>query len=83
MFDSLASVLYALLGLAIFCDVTAIAVAACLRDRERLERLIDLHTDVFAAVASTIIGATKFIRPKQDGEALHRPNDSKQIKKMP
>jgi hypothetical protein len=64
MFDSLPSVFYALLCLAIFCDITAIAVAACLRDRRRLERLIDLHTDVFGAVAATIIGAMRFIRPK-------------------
>ncbi len=82
MFNSLASVLYALLGLAIFCDLTAIAVASSLRDRKRLQRLVDLHTDVVGAVASTIIGATRFIRPKPEGETLPRANETKQIEKV-
>ena len=81
MFDSLTSVLYALLALAVFCDVTDIVVATCLRDRKRLERLIDLHTEVFGALAATIIGATKYIRPKTDAETL--PHEQRKIEKMP
>jgi ABC-type phosphate transport system permease subunit len=84
MFDSLTYFIYAILALALLCDFVAIVIALAINDRPRLERLLDIHIDVFAACSATVIGilgvfqrsaalrsrSTKALPPKQISDHL-------------
>jgi hypothetical protein len=64
MFDALTHLLLAVLGLTVFCGTMSLIISIVLNDRTRLERLLDLFIQVFAAGADAIIGALKIFRRK-------------------
>lgn len=79
MFDPLIYLLIAVLALTLFFGTVPLILAVTLGDRQRLERLLDLYTDVFAAGASAIIGALRIFRRKDTPPEL--PKD--ETKKLP
>jgi hypothetical protein len=66
MFDDILYLLFAILGLTFFFGTIPLIVAVKLGDRPRLERLLDLYTEVFAAGAAAIIGALDTFRRPQN-----------------
>jgi len=62
MFTFLVCLLFAVLGLTLFFGIAALLIAIKFGDQLRVERLLDLYIDVFAAGASAIIGALKIFR---------------------
>ena len=84
MFDPIIYLLGAVMVLTLFFGTVPLIVAVSLRDKTRLERLLDLYTEVFAAGASAIIGALRMFRrkenppsfPTDDNARLPPPNSS-------
>ena len=70
MFDPLLYLIVAVVALTMFFGTVPRAVAAITRDRERINRLLDLYTDVFAAGAAAIIGALRIFRRKDGAPEL-------------
>jgi hypothetical protein len=66
MFDPLIYLLLTVLGLTLFFGVVPLIIAIMLDDKSRIERLLDLYTEVFAAGAAAIIGALKIFRRKDN-----------------
>jgi hypothetical protein len=64
-----------MLGFAVFCDMMAVVVAACLRDRARLERLTDLYSEVVATIAAMLVGVFR----RRDTPPPVPPPDIKQL----
>ena len=57
--------LFAVLGLTLFFGTVPLLIAIKLGDKSRVERLLDLYIEVFAAGASAIIGALKIFRRRE------------------
>jgi len=66
MFDPLIYLLFAVLGLTLFFGTVPLVVAAMLGDKGRVERLLDLYTEVFAAGAAALTGMLKIFRRKDN-----------------
>jgi hypothetical protein len=77
MFDPLIYLLFAVLGLTLFFGTVPLIVALKRQDKPRLERLLDLYIEVFAAGASAIIGALKIFRRKDNPYKI-MPKDTKE-----
>jgi hypothetical protein len=63
--------LFAVLGLTLFFGTVPLLIAIKLGDKSRVERLLDLYIEVFAAGASAIIGALKIFRRREMQARLH------------
>jgi hypothetical protein len=68
MFDPLIYLLFAVVAVVFFSGTVPLIMAVKLNDKHRLDRLLDLYTEVFAAGAAAIIGAMKMFRRKDDAE---------------
>jgi hypothetical protein len=75
MFDPLLYLLAAVMLLTLFFGTVPLIIALKLGDRARLDRLLDLYTEVFAHSASAIIGALRIFRRKETPPPL--PVDDK------
>jgi hypothetical protein len=59
MLDHLIYLLFVALGLTLFFGTVPLIIAVKLGDRSRIERLLDLYTEVFAASAASVIRILK------------------------
>lgn len=77
MFDPLIYLLAAVVALTLFFGMVPLIMAVKLGDRTRLERLLDLYTELFAAGASALIGALRIFRRKENPAELRRDESKK------
>jgi hypothetical protein len=73
MFDPLVYLLAAVMFMVLFCGTIPLILALKLGDRTRLERLLDLYTEIASAAAAAIIGALRIFRRKESPEL--KPTD--------
>lgn len=78
MFDPLIYLLAVVFGLTLFFGTVPLLLAVKLNDRHRLDRLLDLYTEIFAAGASAIIGAFRIFRRNDNPPELPR-DDTKNL----
>lgn len=80
MFDPLVYLLAAVVALTLFFGTVPLAIAVFLGDRQRLERLLDLYTQIASAGAAAIIDALRIFRRK-DSPPTFPPDDTKKLPK--
>lgn len=73
MFDPLIYLLFAVLFMAMFFGTVPLAVAVLRGDKQRIDRILDLYIEVFAASAAAIIGALRIFRRKSNPPELPTP----------
>jgi hypothetical protein len=63
MFDSFTSVLYGAFATALFFGLVPLAIAITRSDKQRVDKILDIYIDIFAASAAAIIAALRIFRP--------------------
>ena len=81
MFDPLVSLLYITAFFALFFGTVPLAVALALGDRRRVNRIFDMHLQVFGAIISAFIGVLRIFRRKDPPPPPTPPGDA--TKKLP
>ena len=77
----LVTFLYIVAGFAIFCGIVPLLFYIFQRDRQRVEQILDLYVQVFAAIMSAIVGILRIFRRKDDVPAV-RPTETKRLMKQ-